>query len=622
MKNANTYDVIRDFGLEPGADHVELSPYWIVCVFRLKYPTTYDRSKKQSLSEIYSDAVAIRGKPMVITDDCLSLSVSGSKANYLMQLNATLIGEKTDYLSEIFPGDYIMAWMVNSRESYGDLIKRLNELGDSDSPLNQFNDGLKFFGRVQSLRKKLTQLPEGGRTIRYSLNGTSFNELDAQVFYEEHLAEKIGAIGKYLGRLGKSLNDLIAEKGQGLDINKAIPLFLDLMLGEGVPASLGRGNPDPRIRSTTGMTPGYAYVLPDIVGKTIGKNKTGSSGGLITYADCLETVIGIQSYSSFSLTGDESALVTSEISNVNMGTFSVAQNFQPTGTHSGGSRRVTDPLLGVFTPQIPHFTDKSVWTVLRQYLNPAVNEMYTALRVNPEGLVVPTLVVRQLPFTSEFLQTDLKVTRYLSLPRWGIDGVLVRNVDIGRSDALRMNFVHVYGDTIDRSQPFAAQIVRNPPIRDDLDIARSGLRPHMETVACSPGDVRSGGPAKWMEITSDIMIGQHLTLTGVMTTVGIQSPICPGDNMEWDGTVYHIESVTHSCGISADGRKNFSTTLALTHGINANPGLGEMGIYGAVDSNDHGVFDPGLTVDSKQKIDTNQRPGTTQNDDIGRKGSV
>jgi hypothetical protein len=61
-------------------------------------------------------------------------------------------------------------------------------------------------------------------------------------------------------------------------------------------------------------------------------------------------------------------------------------------------------LLGTFLPVMPELTNKPLWSVLQQFLNPTVNEMYTCLRVNKDNRVVPTLVVRQIPFTTEAFQ--------------------------------------------------------------------------------------------------------------------------------------------------------------------------------------------------------------------------
>jgi len=71
----------------------------------------------------------------------------------------------------------------------------------------------------------------------------------------------------------------------------------------------------------------------------------------------------------------------------------------------------------------------------------------------------------------------------------------------------------------------------------------------------------------WMEIATDFLMGQQFTLSGsCVLKRGTGLPICVGDNFETDGVVYHIESVTHTCGLTGTG-KHFETRLTLTNGI-------------------------------------------------------
>ena len=74
-------------------------------------------------------------------------------------------------------------------------------------------------------------------------------------------------------------------------------------------------------------------------------------------------------------------------------------------------------------------------------------------------------------------------------------------------------------------------------------------------------------PTLWRDIMADIVMGQQLRLNGQLVCVGIQSPIAPGDNLEFDGIVFHIEGVTHSGGIADDGMRVFRTILQVTHGV-------------------------------------------------------
>ena len=231
------------------------------------------------------------------------------------------------------------------------------------------------------------------------------------------------------------------------------------------------------------------------------------------------------------------------------------------------------PLKGRFLPIPTSFNCKSVWNLIREYLNPAINEMYTAIKFAPSGRVVPTLVVRQYPFSSPILHKVMKesVTAFHELPRWVADPVLVRGLDIGRGDGERINFVHTLVQPAKRTMvsEFARQIVDSPPISDPQDIKRHGLRPHMSTVMSGVVDDQQSSSNEWTTIQSDFLIGQHLVLSGVCSLYGITSPIVPGDNFELDNGLYHIESVNHHCEIQPNGMKTFTTQLSLSHGLRA-----------------------------------------------------
>ena len=302
-------------------------------------------------------------------------------------------------------------------------------------------------------------------------------------------------------------------------------------------------------------------------------------------------------------------------------------------------------MLGTFLPSPPQFNgQRTVWAIMQQYLNPTVNEMYCTLRAGPTGDVMPTLVVRQLPFSSGILDETyrpkapkvanrsvkkdkgvqdfsdfevdltenlvtqprtLALTRLTELPRWQLHPLLIKSVDLGRSDALRFNFVHIYGETGLAAQDRTAYIVRDPPIADDMDIIRSGLRPYMATVNCSPQDATMRKAGDWMYIVSDIVMGQHLTLTGTVELVGIQSPICPGDNVELDGHILHIETVSHSFNASGTGAFTFSTSLALSHGVKAEQAAGgDFSLYSGTSVDDlmagHGTESRDYTVNPER----------------------
>jgi hypothetical protein len=73
----------------------------------------------------------------------------------------------------------------------------------------------------------------------------------------------------------------------------------------------------------------------------------------------------------------------------------------------------------------------------------------------------------------------------------------------------------------------------------------------------------------WTHLVADWVINGHLKECGTFTCVGLQDNICVGDNLEFDGTVYHIEGVNHAFQVNPNGIKTFQTTISVSYGIDA-----------------------------------------------------
>jgi hypothetical protein len=638
-ERAGSYDLIADFGYESGErpDRVDMDPYWSLAIVRLGMPLSFSREKMASITKDVTQGALLRAdKPLLITDDCLQLSINNSKKSHKKQLGAYLKQTEVNYLVEILPGDWCFAWLVNNRSDHEAIIQKI----EAGQACNDFNSGLKFVGRVDSIRKTIDVDEESGTRIAgYNLSCIGFDELDTTFFYDNSLASKDVLerdLGQWLTRLGLDVEAIFREAGaQGVkqnNINIIIPTLLDLIVGKG-PSHGGNIGVDAANGSSVSATPSlqneapFSYLIPTMAGAMLGKKPADASKHVLAYADILELLQGVQSYS-------------------NKNGYSVfipdldSDSLPPKVTTR---RKTTQELLGTFLPFFPELTNRALWSVMQQYLNPAINELYTTLRVNPEGKLMPTIVLRQIPFTTEaFPQTatlagdgeggvttsekqDVAVTRFLSLPRWEIPAMLVRHLDVGRSNATRTNFVHVYGSSAYQANnaPVQYQIVNNPPIRDDLDIMRSGLKPFMTTVECFVSDQVGLVAGSWMRLVADWTIGSHLTLNGTVTTVGIQAPICEGDNTVLDGVVFHVEAVSHSASISPTGKKQWRTTLQLTNGMRV-AGLGvddenraDSGlqpIYPGFDVDDNTGFDPGLTLEQGRHTSGGQSQRTPNYD--------
>jgi hypothetical protein len=626
------YNLVNDFyGLTQnqtlvGADLITTNPSWVLAVYRFRQAVTFSRNTMTSANDDPSSGIIVQGGPLIITSDCTALQIESNKSSYIGGLTATLTFGEVNYLSEILPTDWILAWIVNDGERATDLVSRIK----AGTPCNAFHDGLKFVGRVGSIRKILSVADTGMKTIGYTLQAKSFREFDMTVFYDQQLRFAIPNIGAYIGLLGQNLMELMSvtiEKG-GIDINTVLPWLINLLLGSGI--ADGFVNPLGKVISkgakglnqpiahglTSDEDAPYAYILPNEVGRLLDKKATSKKGALLSYADILETMIGIQKYSGG---------FTSSI-----GSSSPQAMFQPDGLITKGNRRNTNtPLTGAFPAITPDFTNKSVWTILSQFLNPVINEMYTTLRINEQGLVVPQLIFRQIPFTTNVFANghgaanQIQTTPFLTLPRWKIDPLLLKSFNIGRSDTEQFNFFHVYGTSdLLKKDSLVQQLIRLPPIQDFTDIKRNGIATFQATVAVAPQTVLTGATGNWNMLTADWHSGGHLKFNGTINVIGIQAPICIGDNVEFDNLVMHIESVLHSCQISQDGRKTFTTTLLVTQGVRGDADAqaaalvpaktnvagpptrnqaAEDGrtIYAGIYRKDQNDFDPGLTYEGQ-----------------------
>jgi hypothetical protein len=644
---ASTYNVIQDFGVTKDDGYLTIDPYWIIAIYRLGQPLSFSRQTMSSTTKDLTQGALLRAqKPLVITDDCLQISVSNTKTSQTKTLNAFLKQTDVNYLVEILPGDWVVAWIVNNRAKRDDLLVRINK-GDAFDPCNLWNDGLKFVGRVDDVFKEMAVDPASGTKLsNYSIKCAGFEELSTQVFYDYAFAspdQLAGDIGQWCARFGvqatKIFGEVTANGVQEDNVNRIIPQMLNMVVGEGpddelksvvvqseaVPTTSGGiVSAQPQLDNSAP----YAYMIPCSVGYVLGKTGTNpdKAPGIMSYADILELLMGVQSYSQKS------------------GPAMFTPDLDDNSPEASASRHITKfPMMGTFLPMMPDFANRPLWSIFQQYLNQTINEMYTCLRANPQGNVVPTIVLRQIPFTTDafVLPTEpdpqpqsifgafvpppsaadgnkmgaFNVTKFLDLPRWEIPETMIKHVSIGRSNATRTNFVHVYGQSAylgEQNVPIQAQMIENPPVRDDLDIMRSGMRPYMTTVECWVSDQHNKIPGRWMRMIADWAMGSQYTLSGSIEVYGIQAPICEGDNVVFDGCVFHIMSVNHQASINpGTGMKTWSTTLTVTNGLRDLPSNTTVGstdsdvsiglhpIYPGFDKGDNKGFDPGLTLEQQ-----------------------
>lgn len=584
-----SYDVALDYS--PGQDF-DSNPGWCVAVFRLGKPVSYSRRDKKSIPGSVVDGALLRKeKPLIIVSDILQMNVSGNKSSSTKNLQMSLKGER-NYLSAdaMLSGDWIMAWMHTNIQD----TKKIIEALENGNPANYFNSGLKFVGRISSIRRAKRVDMNGIKTVQYSVQAIGFEELSTVFFYDPALAtfQSSNDVFKFLSEIGLDTFNYLSKTHPEAGIiqdnaEELFDKFIDIVVGEGTKSSVEnvgrdlnyvakdlRGNPlqhSPQPQQQREAP--YAYLVPLSVAITLGRTtyeqNKGSNNGhrAFGYADLLCTVTGVQKYAA----EDPEPAHKGFLPNIKLGEG---------GSTKANRLKCFERIKGTYIPIEPVFINTSLWGILNQFKNPTINEMYTCLKPDLAGDLVPTIVFRQIPFSTNVIEEkpEMLLTRFLSLPRWKLPNSLILSEDVGRSNSTHFNFVHVYGQVSPYKQTNAhtiqAQMAMNAPILNGMDVAVHGFRPYMASVAASPVDVtRPDGARTWMEAIADWTLGSEHTLNGTVNCKGIQSPIAEGDNVQIDGVVYHIEAISHSCSISGNGIKTFNTQLSLSNGMPEDQGF-------------------------------------------------
>lgn len=565
-----------------GGDIHDQAPYWFAAFVRFETRDTFTRTKMSNLPQnasIVTPQEAVQERPILIADnDCVSWSVGSSKSSHVSSCALSLVAGDIDYVAELASGDWMGFWAFDNKEDF----IRVRKAVKNAQQCNGFFDGLKFIGRVDSVRRKKTrQAMTGALNVTYNISGVGFSEFDAALYYNKFFIAKYGGDALlWMMDFGGAENNLIlgATRNKGLiSSQEVMPKLLRICFG--VQQSFGSGVQASDSDTTQSLTVSSrfdekenaalqgtlnkGYLVPETVGSWLGA--TSAIKGSLSFVDILRSYIGIQSYS-----GGGTGTRSSTLSDLR----AMAPEYR---AFEQNTYLMNDDLTGEYRVLAMDF-NKSVWTILQTYMNEPIDEMYTCLRADPDGNVMPTLVCRQNPMSTKWYATNgqYKVTAFTDLPRWKIHTDMIQDEDVGRSNAMRFNYVHLMGQDLPGTNVEdngTVNFVRAPPIIDPSDANRSGLRLFEKQLSANVNEAQynnnTSPGGKWQEIMADILMGSHLKYSGTITCKGIQEPICEGDNLEHDGVLYHIERVTHSGSISPFGAREFSTSIQVANGIRA-----------------------------------------------------
>ncbi len=513
---------------------------------------------KDKITDKASAALSIE-KPLIVVSDAVRITISNSKGSPTDTAEVVLMSGDRNYSGTLSAGDHAMIWLMNDANTFKDIS---NKVLGAVNGVNTENSGLKFIGKVVSVRQMLQTDPSTGtQTYRHLVTLGGFTELQTQIYFNEFLdpslpggtniskgLEWFAQVSEQYRALFKSLKN----NGQ-LQTEEIIRFYLNVFTGKG-PRDRAK-----ELGTNLTQTPNAAFLIPTQLAKYLNITKKEDKSVGIKYSDILHRVFGIQQYSSDSMFPN------------NVSKKGESNEFNLDGLKGGA----------LITPG--NFNNITLWSLLTNHCNPSLNELYTTLKYIPSKKgIYPTLTLREMPFTSD--KIDLKggkATRFSTLPRWKLDDKYpIMNYNIGTSDSERFNFMQIFSNSIstgDIQESQKLQITLGNMGIDEADILRSGPRIHAST---SDVDASASGEkynpvsiTLWAKLITDWFINGHLKMNGTVTVAGIQDAICVGDNLQFDSKVFHIEGIVHNFEVaSGTGKKTFTTSLALSHGyyINGN----------------------------------------------------
>lgn len=362
------------------------NPSWCVAF------VTYDNPVS-----IYNNVNTVQNARLsIIENDAIRVTVSRNKGSFIKEATIVLKVGEIYYPNMISPGDWVFIWMNDNQEDIDAIIAGLT--GNSSSSAtkanydyNGYNSGLKFVGRVVSSGNVDTVSMSGMRVLTDTVRCQSFTEMNSSVYYT-YIAKSImlqpanqavpgASIASFLeieaDKIFAKLDEHFREFWTVLPVEQRTP---DMIIAFLYALLLGSGGDNNFVNSIKGElgTPNEIIQCPKLVGKILGLE------GKSKLWELQRLIVGIQKYGNYS----NKDPIGKKYSPMFDFSTDISANMFFTPYRCKGYIPDTYP---------PLWDNQSIWTILSQYLNNPVNEMFTSLRVGPDGKILPTITVREIP---------------------------------------------------------------------------------------------------------------------------------------------------------------------------------------------------------------------------------
>lgn len=508
-----------------------ISPSWCVAFVRYSNPDSVRASQ---------DAINQTEPLMVISNDCIGISITNAKNSFAKTCQLTMKAGQVYYQNAVSPGDWVFVWINNYQDKIDQIAQKLNNYknspGSSDSlkGLTSFNSGFKFFGRVLGVSTTDSISADGARTVTQNISCQAFIELASSVYYTEitkniltpkGLANNQGIQTADEASVAFTQNGLNNFAGLNQKLRAAFQTNSDSINGKSPDESIlllfilamGVDKTNNKLPTIAGpaLFNDSIKIPPDVYAILNSAPDVTNSGGIRNSStkekkvstnfrklwESYSLLMGLQQYKG----GD-------------------AQNqphiyFNPSNLEntSGNIKTTSIRCKGTIPFIVSPWSNKPVWSILSEYLNPVVNEMYTALRLDVDGRIKPTLIVREQPFStglfnqvetqdvkkSKKIETSEKAKQlvsgisekikknkgrfdsdnseslkrlknsnkqrsmYWSQPRWVLNEKTVKEISTSTTESSRINFTQVFTDSfgLNWSSNTNSQVGNSPSIK-------------------------------------------------------------------------------------------------------------------------------------------------------------
>lgn len=542
------------------------SPRAVIAVFHFKnnqVKTLFPVDSSNKVSDDFVDTLPI----ILLSDDILNLTVNSDKKGCTHSLSTLLSPGTFNYLGLISPGDWVMAWIVNSKDKRDALVRRLKTNKPTQS--NQFNSGLKFIGQCHTIQEQFKVSNNGTKTVRYSLNAIGFGQYQSQIVYSPYLNPGEGTNKNNFMFANNFFKNLTGQHGiyeeqvkNDFSIHDQIIRLHQIFLGPG---------PGPDIKDQDILrTVQNGFAVPAGVGRLLGlgTDSDDKADTKLAFADITTALVGIQVFNPSQAT-----------QNSTDGSYDIGPDFEIKDGHKefgtywepkSDSYRLTGKKELGITPTI----GGSIWNILQNHSNPVLNEMYVCLRPEPgTGNILPTFVIRQIPFSTKDNE-NIATTQFRDLPRFVIDYDIVMGYDFCKSEALRTNTIFLTTESVmdqgNKVHQDQLNISAGPWKYDINDVTKNGIRIYNAKISDDTFSYEENNLdllQTYNNVLSDFLENSHLKYSGNLQTIGIEDPIAVGENTQLGDVVLHIESLTHTYSVGSNGVTSFFTSMSLSNGI-------------------------------------------------------